>query len=133
MRSPRVLVAKDDPSVFGPLTGPVTRKKFLVLDLESKDGDSQRPGFTRPFMCGVTEGDDFIAFYDKNHDDGHSWQTRFYKKGGCVDQMMRYICQKKFKGYHIYSHFGGNFDMLFILRQPIAWFRPVACLSAHFG
>ena len=112
-------MSEKDLTDFSPLTGAVKRKNFLVLDLESKDGDSQRPGFTRPFMCGVYDFSNgvgtFKAFYDLENTEGHPWDERYYRAGGCVDQMMRYICQKKFKNHHIYAHNGGRFDFLFIL------------------
>src|SRR5262245_58316773 len=32
---------------------PAKWKKFICYDIESKDGYSQKAGFTRPFACGV--------------------------------------------------------------------------------
>lgn len=102
---------------FTPLTGKVKRRDFLVLDIESKDGDSQKAGFTRPFMAGVYDGSTFVYFTDQGGDDEHPWDERYYKPGGCIDRAMRYICQKKYRGWHIYAHNGGRFDYLF----PLPW------------
>lgn len=98
-----------------PLSGKVTRKKFLVCDIESKDGDSQRAGFTRPFL--ITVRDDTgkkVAFRD-DPDMTEPWDTRYFSPGGCIDKAMRYMLQRKFRGYHIYAHNGGRFDFLFFL------------------
>lgn len=94
-----------------PLTGAPKRKKFLVLDIESKDGEGQKAGFTRPFMVGVYDGETYRSFRDTNPD-AH-WQSRYHEEGGCIDQAMRYILQKKYRGWHIYAHNGGRFDYLF--------------------
>lgn len=96
-----------------PLRGKVTRRKFLVLDVESKDGDSQKAGFTRPFMCGVYDGETYHAFFD---DPGMApWDRRYFEAGGCIDKAMRFILQRKFRGYHIYAHNAGRFDYLFLI------------------
>lgn len=98
---------------FTPLTGKTKRRKFLVLDLESKDDDSQKAGFTRPFLAGVYDGKDFQAFRDQ--DPGLPWHVRWYWPGGCVDRMMRHILSRKYSGWHIYAHNAGKFDYLFLL------------------
>lgn len=100
---------------FGPLTGAIKSKKFLVLDVESKDGDSQQAGFTRPFLVGVYDGERYVAFRDQETTEQWGWDERYYREGGCVDLALRYICQKKYRGYHIYAHNGGRFDFLFTL------------------
>jgi hypothetical protein len=102
-----------------PLTGPAKRRPFIVLDIESKDGSTQRAGFTRPFMVGVygalTRG--AAPSYEAFFDDSQSgvWDERFYWTGGCVDRAMRFILQKRFRGHHIYAHNAGRFDYLFLL------------------
>lgn len=99
---------------FGPLYGKARRKKFLVLDIESKDGESRtKAGFTRPFLVGVYDGEHFHAFYDKQT--GEPWDKRFYMPGGCLDRALRFILRKKYRGWHIYAHNGGRFDFLFQL------------------
>lgn len=103
-----------------PLTGPVTRRQFLVLDIESKDGDSQKAGFTRPFMVGVYGHTGmkqappvYHPFFDGTV--GGDPFERYWREGGCVDRAMRFILQKRFRGHHIYAHNAGRFDYLFLL------------------
>jgi len=102
-----------------PLIGEIKRRPFIVLDIESKDGDSQRAGFTRPFMVGVYgelqrgAAPSYQAFFDDSK--SGVWNERFYWTGGCVDRAMRFILQKRFRGHHIYAHNAGRFDYLFLL------------------
>jgi hypothetical protein len=103
-----------------PLTGPIKRRNFLVLDIESKDGPSQRAGFTRPFMVGLYDGT-FYPFFDQNKEDRHAWDERYFQRGGCVDRAMRHILRKAYRGWHIYAHNAGRFDYLFLL----PWLRNV--------
>lgn len=102
-----------DTSEFTPLTSKPKRRPFLVLDLESKEDDTQRAGFTRPFMGGVYDGSEFHAFFDQ--DRGGDWQTRYHYPGGCIDRMMKFILRDKYAGHHIYAHNAGRFDYLFLL------------------
>lgn len=102
-----------NPDMFTPLTGRIKKKNFLVIDIESKDGDSQKAGFTRPFLVGVYDGESYVEF--RNQDNEGDWQSRYHEPGGCIDLAMRYICQKKYRGWHIYAHNGGRFDFLFKL------------------
>jgi hypothetical protein len=121
--SERERVVSED---FTPLTGAIKRKPFIVLDIESKEGDTQYMGMTRPFMVGVygklfrenaaiaePQRPGYKAFFD----DGREgiWQERYWKPGGCVDQAMRFILQKRFQAHHIYAHNAGRFDFLFLL------------------
>lgn len=97
-----------------PLRGKVMRKKFLVLDIESKEDDTQKAGFTRPFMVGVYDDEgNYWAFFDDPSD--APWDRRYFQRGGCVDKAMRFILQRKYRGYHIYAHNAGRFDYLFLL------------------
>lgn len=105
---------------FTPLTSKVKRRKFLVLDIESKKDDTQEAGFTRPFMVGVYDGVTYTPFFDSVS--GGDWQTRHWMPGGCVDRALRFICQKKYEGYHIYAHNAGRFDYLFF----VPWLRFIA-------
>jgi hypothetical protein len=105
---------------FSPLTSAVKRKPFLVLDIESKDGDSDLAGFTRPFMVGVYDGETYTAFFDTVS--SKDWETRYWQEGGCVDRAMRFICQKKFEKHQVYAHNAGRFDYLFI----VPWLRHIA-------
>ena len=104
---------------YTPLRSKVKSKKFLVLDIESKDGDTQDPGFTRPFMVGVYDGEKYHAFFD-THSRG-DWSRRYFWEGGCVDRAMRFICRKKYRGYNIYAHNAGRFDYLFLLPWLMHW------------
>jgi len=101
-------------SDFTPLTGPIKSRKFLVLDIESKDDDTDKAGFTRPFMVGVYGGHNYVPFFDRNRGEG-DWQSRYYNEGGCIDLAMRRILAKRYCGMHIYAHNAGRFDYLFIL------------------
>jgi hypothetical protein len=103
-----------------PLTGPVKRRPFLVLDIESKDGDTQNAGFTRPFMVGVyglTGSKNVPPVYHPFFDgtEGGDPMERYWQPGGCVDRAMRFVLQKRFRGHHIYAHNAGRFDFLFLL------------------
>jgi len=87
---------------------------FIVCDIESKDGDSQKAGFTRPFMTGVYTGESFHPFYDKE-DIRNEWpiEEAYFRPGGNVDRAMRFMLQTRFRGHHIYAHNGGRFEYLF--------------------
>lgn len=102
-----------DPGLLYPLEGPVKRRKFATWDIESKDGASQAPGFTRPFMVGLYDGKRFNAFFDQTS--GGGWGRRYYAPGGCVDRFMNAALSDCYRGYWFYAHNAGNFDFLFIL------------------
>jgi hypothetical protein len=90
----------NDPArVHAPLTGKVRRRPFLVTDIESKDGDTQKAGFTRPFLSGVY--------------DGH--RAHQYKGPSCIHDTLNRILRRKYCGYYIYAHNGGRFDYLHFL------------------
>lgn len=83
-----------------PLTGRVSTRPYAVIDIESKDGDSQRAGFTRPFLAG---------WYDT--------RVGFFQAKGprCIETMLAYACQEKHDGWIFYAHNGGSFDWLHFL------------------
>jgi hypothetical protein len=128
---PRPSAEGDIGTDLTPLTGPVKRRPFIVLDIESKDGDTQEMGMTRPFMVGVygkikkpegilLPGDpvpdiepSYEAFFDQGSDG--RWDERFWQPGGCVDRAMRFILRRRFEGHYIYAHNAGRFDFLFLL------------------
>lgn len=88
---------------------------FLVCDIESKDGPSRtKSGFTRPFLVGVYDGETYVEFRDERPRHG-AWDERYYQLGGCVDQALRYMLQKRYVNHHIYAHNAGRFDYLFFL------------------
>lgn len=114
------------------LLSKVKRHRIVVYDLESKDGPTQKPGFTRVFLAGVYDGARFTSFRNvqegvaveweerghKHKNPGVSsipWERRAIEDGGCIDQMMRHLLSNSFRGAYIYAHFGGNFDHLHIL------------------
>lgn len=97
------------------LTSKVRTREIVVYDLESKDGETQAPGFTRVFLAGIYDGDKFAKFRNVSFSDESDWQTAAIREGGCIDQSMRYLLQAKYRRRYIYAHNGGNFDHLHIL------------------
>lgn len=97
------------------------RTRFGVIDIESKAGDTQDPGFTRPFLIGFhnPQNQEYVAFRDEPHLKSRPWERRHMLPGGCIDKMMNYILVPEYKGWGFYAHNGGNFDWLHIL----AWLR----------
>lgn len=92
-----------------PLYGPIKHRPFLTFDLESKDGETQKPGFTRPFLAGWYDGIRFKHAKGKREDPNY-WHT-----GGCIDQAMRGILVDENRGSIVYAHNAGRFDYLFLL------------------
>lgn len=83
-----------------PITSAVKRSRFLTVDIETKDGDSQRGGFTRPFLAGVYDGEKFET-------------TRGPL---CLRQMLaKHLLTTKNVGAVFYAHNGGGFDWLHFL------------------
>jgi hypothetical protein len=114
------------------LLSKVKRHRIVVYDLESKDGPTQKPGFTRVFLAGVYDGATFQAFRNggeitssdweerghKHHNPGVSktpWERVAIEDGGCIDVLMRTLLSSAYRGAYIYAHFGGNFDHLHVL------------------
>lgn len=88
-----------DKRYLHPLKGSVNRPKFAVIDIESKDGESQNAGFTRPFLVGFYEGNSYLAFTGPN----------------CVENCVEYILDRRNDGMIYYAHNGGSFDWLHFL------------------
>jgi len=107
------MAALEKAEYLTPLTGDPKRKRFVVLDLESKDGDSQKRGFTRPFMAGFFNGTTYTPFFDSSRDGW--WQERYWREGGCIDRLMTTLLVREYAGTHIYAHNAGKFDYLFLL------------------
>lgn len=104
-----------------PITSAAKVRPFLTVDIESKDEDTQKPGFTRPFLIGAyvpTHGT-YVEFRNEPHLASRSWRNRATSPGGCVDKMMQFLLTPAFSKHLIYAHNGGNFDHLFWLR----WLR----------
>jgi hypothetical protein len=110
-----------DPGMFYPLEGKTRRAKFATVDLESKDGVSERAGFTRPFLAGAYDGERYQAFTDTNP--GGDPMTRWHRDGGCVDRLMHWCLSHKRFGYVYYCHNGGGFDFLFFLTKLMKLIR----------
>jgi hypothetical protein len=98
---------------LGPLHGVRKRRRFLVFDIESKDGRGQKAGFTRPFRVGVYDGTEYREFRDLTV--GGDWRERYYSEGGCVAQAMLCMLRRRHAGKYIYAHNAGVFDFLHIL------------------
>jgi len=112
------------------LLSKVRRHRIVVYDLESKDGPTQRPGFTRVFLAGVYDGSEFKSFRNiqkgylsegarggggASARDSLLWERRAIEDGGCIDQLMRHLLSHAYRGAYIYAHNGGNFDHLHVL------------------
>lgn len=104
-----------DPDYLHPLDGKRRNLKIAAIDLEAKDGPTQKAGFTRPFMGGLYDGVACHTYTDTNHRYDSNWKSRFYSPGGCVDRLMRACISKKYLSTTFYAHNGGNFDFLFLL------------------
>jgi hypothetical protein len=87
-----------------PITSDIKPHKFLTLDLESKDGETQKAGFTRVFMTGIYDGEDI-----------QQWQGP-----ECIDSLMRAVLVPQNLGKWIYAHNGGKFDYLHIMPWLVA-------------
>lgn len=74
-----------------PLTGDVKRKLVAVFDIESKDGDTQKGGFTRPFLASFFDGTTFTGFRNDKSVASLPWEKRHIAPGGCIDKLMRHI------------------------------------------
>lgn len=113
-----------------PITSKRKVQKFLVYDIESKAGNTQKAGFTRPFMVGMLVPDELGGVsggYQEFRDEPHlrtrcscrrhcsCWERWHIEPGGCIDKLLNVILTKKYSGYSIYAHNGGNFDHLFLL------------------
>lgn len=92
-------------------------KRVLTLDIESKDGPSQRAGFTRPFLTGLYDGKRVQQWRNAEQVRDLHWTERHLAPGGCVDRMMRAMLREEYMGARIYAHYGGAFDFLFC----VAW------------
>jgi hypothetical protein len=85
--------------VLRPLKAPPKKRRYLVLDIETKDGETQRAGFTRPFLAGVYDGENYAEFKGRD----------------CLMFALNYVLSKRYRGYYIYAHNGGKFDFLHLL------------------
>lgn len=107
-----------------PIIGEVKRRSFCVFDIESKDGDTQVMGFTRPFLVGFYDAargpdDGYEEYRNESHLQNRSWERRHCDPGGCIDKLLTRCLTTQYKGYAFYAHNGGSFDFLFLL----TWLR----------
>lgn len=103
-----------------PLRSMQSDSRIVVYDVESKDGDTQAPGFTRPFLIGFYDGLHYRAFTASTENLTHSWKRRHNLPGGVVDRFLNFILQPRWSKYKIFAHNGGKFDHLFILKWLVA-------------
>lgn len=82
-----------------PLSSVVKPRRYVVLDIETKNGLTQEAGFTRPFLAGFFDG---LSYLD-------------WKGGNCLEHLLQYILRKEYAGSFIYAHNGGGFDYLHML------------------
>lgn len=85
--------------VMKPLTKPLKRKRYAVVDIETKDGNTQEKGFTRPFLAGYYDGEQYLESRGQE----------------CLDAMFALMCTAEHDGWCFYAHYGGNFDWLHFL------------------
>lgn len=131
-----------------PIRTAIKHKDFLVLDIESKKGDSQEKGFERPFQSCTYDGVEYKSFHNSEHHKGRSYKEEFWHEpGGAIDEMMRHIlglrecvtcdikagavaygsCKEclqarrryQSKKWIVYAHNFGKFDGLYVL----GWLR----------
>lgn len=85
--------------IMFPLKGLPVRRQYATVDIETKDGETQNKGFTRPFLAGYYDGKKFVCF------DGSK----------CLEAMLGYLLRSENDGMVYYAHFGGAFDWLHFL------------------
>lgn len=115
-----------------PLTSDPKRKGIVIYDYETKDDDSQRRGWTRPFIVSLYDGQEVRFFQNDPTARVLPWRTRHLEPGvGLTDLFLRYLFgdfpgatdddRRRFMAHTklIYAHNGGNFDHLFVL----GWLR----------
>jgi len=105
-----------------PLGPPGEARPFIVFDIESKHDDTQRAGFTRPFMVGIYDGREFITFRNDPAVETLPWNERAIAPGGCIDKFLRFVFGEtdsgrytlRYPDHDIYAHNAGAFDALFL-------------------
>lgn len=85
--------------VMRPLSGSPRTTSFGVVDIETKDGDTQKGGFTRAFLAGFYDGEKFVCFRGER----------------CLESMLFFLLSPQFDGMTYYAHNGGGFDWLHFL------------------
>ena len=125
-------MARDGRAQFlKPLQRSGEARRFIVFDIESKEDDTQRAGFTRPFAVGVYDGHVYKCFRNDPEVMSLPWDQRCTAKGGCIDKFLRYVFGdvgdgryiSRFKNVDIYAHNMGAFDGLFLPKWLVMYHR----------
>lgn len=105
-----------------PVNTKIKRREIATYDIESKEGTTQKPGMTRPFLAAIYDGKkvalfrDTVPFKNKSIQARHGWRwEHLHPKKGCIDKLCRRMFSEAYNGRAFYAHNGGNFDHLFIL------------------
>ena len=85
--------------ILKPLTGDIKEQRYAVVDIETKKGETQEAGFTRPFLAGYYDGEQYYETKGKD----------------CLVQMVMVLLSPDRDGMRYYAHNGGGFDWLHIL------------------
>lgn len=105
--------------------------RVVAWDIESKDGDTQKAGFDRPFLVAVDDAGETQTWRNDPSVAHLPYEQRAVADGGCLDRFMRYMLQPKFAsrayrsiknrearrlpGAVLVAHNGGNFDIVHLL------------------
>lgn len=125
-------MAKRAEKFLRPLASRPTRKRVVVYDYESKDDESDRPGWTRPFLLALYDGQEVRFFENDPAARPLPWRLRHLERDlGLTDIFLRHLfgdfpgateedrVRYQSETTLIYAHNGGKFDHLFVL----GWLR----------
>jgi hypothetical protein len=89
---------------------------WFAYALETKDGPTQNPGFTRPFLGCVRNARGKERFF-RNDPRGKSlgWRERPLERGGCLDELFSSLLVKANDGGCFYAFNAAPFDHMFLL------------------
>lgn len=87
------------PDTLHPLKKKIKRSRYAVVDIETKDGETQNAGFTRPFLSALYDGDSYLET----------------KGSTCLEQLVAIMLSNAYDGWVFYAHNGGGFDWLHML------------------
>lgn len=95
-----VLAKKKQSRFLTKLKGKLKRYRTLVYDIESKDGDTQKRGFTRPFLLWAYDGVEHKHFMQPERLRDRSWKDApWLDHDGLIDRFMRYALGEDLCGY----------------------------------
>lgn len=101
-----------------PKKQPKSKKLIAVFDIESKDDDTQKEGFTRPYLLDFFDGRNHRSFRNDISTLLLPWKSRHYSSKGLIDKFLSWLFSSdtyKATNYIIYAHNGGKFDFLFFV------------------